>query len=91
MVINIVLWGLAGGVAGWIGFALIGSNAERGLLASVVIGIVGGLIGGNILAPMFHAGAFSAADFNPFALFVAFASAVAALTITNMVHKRFRI
>lgn len=87
--INIVLWGLAGGIVGWIGFALIRVNEERGLLASVIIGMVGGFMGGNILAPMFHAGAVSAAEFNPFALFVAFASAAAALTISNMVHKRF--
>jgi uncharacterized membrane protein YeaQ/YmgE (transglycosylase-associated protein family) len=86
--VNIVLWGLAGGVAGWIAFSVIGFNEKQGLLASVIIGMVGGFVGGNILAPMFGAGAVSAGEFNPFSLFVAFASATAILTISNMVHKR---
>jgi len=87
--VNIMLWALAGGVAGWIAFSLVGFNAKRGQITSIIMGMIGGFIGGNILAPMFHAGAVSAAEFNPFALFVAFASAAAVLTIGNMVHERF--
>ena len=87
--LNIILWGLAGGIAGWIAFAYMGFNKERGLVVSIVIGMVGGFLGGNILAPMFSAGAISPGAFNPFSLFIAFASAAAVLTISNMVYKRF--
>jgi len=87
---NIMLWVLAGGVAGWIAFAFMKFNADRGLLISIIIGMVGGYLGGSILAPMFGAGpAVNPSDFNPFPLFIAFASAVACLTISNMIHKRF--
>ena len=87
--INIMLWALAGGLAGWIAFSQIGFNEERGLVISVIIGMVGGFFGGNILAPMFGAGAMHPGEFNPFALFIAFASAAGVLTISNMVYKRF--
>jgi uncharacterized membrane protein YeaQ/YmgE (transglycosylase-associated protein family) len=87
--VNILLWALAGGTAGWIGFSLVGFNEDRGLAVSVVIGMVGGFLGGNMLAPMFSAGAVNPGVFNPFSLFIAFACAAAVLTVSNMVYKRF--
>lgn len=87
--VNILLWALAGATAGWIGFSFLGFNKDRGLAVSVVIGMVGGFLGGNIVAPMFSAAAVSAGAFNPFTLFVAFACATAILTVSNMVYKRF--
>lgn len=89
---NIMLWALAGGIAGWVGYAFMKFNADRGLLISILIGIVGGYLGGSILAPMFGTGiAVNPSDFNPLPLFIAFASAVACLTISNMIHKRFGV
>ena len=87
---NIMLWALAGGIAGWIGYTLLKFNVDRGLLISILIGIVGGFLGGSVLAPMFGAGVtVHPGDFNPFRLFIAFASAAACLTISNMIYKRF--
>ena len=87
---NVVLWVLAGGIAGWIGFAFVKFNVARGLLISIIIGMLGGYLGGTVLAPMFGAGVtVNPGDFNPFRLFIAFASATACLTISNMIYKRF--
>ena len=87
---NIMLWALAGGIAGWVGYAFMKFNKDRGLLISILIGVVGGFLGGSVLAPMFGAGAaVNPSDFNPFPLFIAFASALACLTISNMISKRF--
>ena len=87
---NLLLWGLAGGIAGWIGYAFMKFNKDRGLLTSILIGLLGGYLGGSFLAPMFGAGVtVNPGDFNPFRLFIAFASAAACLTISNMIHKRF--
>jgi hypothetical protein len=38
---NLMLWLVAGGFAGWVGFRFIGANAGRGLLMSMVIGVCG--------------------------------------------------
>jgi uncharacterized membrane protein YeaQ/YmgE (transglycosylase-associated protein family) len=87
---NIMLWVLAGGIAGWIGYAFAKFNKDRGLLISIIIGMLGGYLGGNVLASMFGAGVtVNVGDFNPFRLFIAFASATACLTISNMIYKRF--
>ena len=89
---NIMLWALAGGIAGWIGYVFMKFNRERGLMISLLIGMVGGYVGGSVLAPMFGAGVtVSPSDFNPFPLFIAFASAAGCLTISNMISKRFGV
>ncbi len=87
---NFFLWALAGCAAGWIGFAVMGFNRKRGLLTSIIIGMAGGLVGGNLLAPMLSTGiAVNPSDFNPFPLVIAFAFAAACLIVSSMVHKRF--
>lgn len=87
---NIMLWVLAGGFAGWIGYAVMKFNAERGMVISIIIGMLGGFLGGSVLASMFGAGvSMNPADFNPFRLVIACASAAALLIISNMIYKRF--
>jgi uncharacterized membrane protein YeaQ/YmgE (transglycosylase-associated protein family) len=88
---NIAMWILAGGVMGWIGYAALNANVERGLVVSTVIGMVGGFFGGHVLAPMFGAAAASPGDFSPFALFIAGASAAGCLTIGNIIHNRYGV
>ena len=88
---NIVMWMLAGGIIGWVGFAYLGFNEKRGMIVSVIIGMVGGLLGGNVLAPMFGAAAAVSGDFSLNVLIVALASAAACLAIANTVHSRFGV
>ncbi len=45
---NFLLWVVFGGVAGWVATLLMGSDAGYGVLANIVIGIVGAFIGGFI-------------------------------------------
>jgi uncharacterized membrane protein YeaQ/YmgE (transglycosylase-associated protein family) len=82
---------LAGGIAGWMAYTILKANEGRGLAASVVIGMVAGYLGGRGLAPMFAASAIEGSDFSPFALFIASATAVACLTVTSAIHKRYGI
>ena len=88
---NLVMWALAGGTAGWIGYSYMKLNERRGMAISIVIGMVGGFLGGELLAPMLFGAASvgNAADFNPFTLFIALASAAAILIVSSMIHKRF--
>lgn len=88
---NIAMWVLAGGVLGWIGFAYLRANAERGMVISVIIGAVGGLLGGNVLAPMLGAATETPNDFSMFSLLIAMASAAACLAIGNLVSHRYGV
>ncbi|MBV7296102.1 GlsB/YeaQ/YmgE family stress response membrane protein [Corynebacterium sp. TAE3-ERU12] len=42
-------WIIIGGLAGWIGSKIMGTDAQMGLLLNIVVGIIGGFIGGWLL------------------------------------------
>lgn len=44
---NIILWILSGGVAGWIASLLVGSGL--GIIGNIVVGIIGAFLGGFIM------------------------------------------
>jgi uncharacterized membrane protein YeaQ/YmgE (transglycosylase-associated protein family) len=88
---NIVMWILAGGALGWAGFRLLGINEQRGTIVSIIIGAMGGIIGGQLLAPMMSSSPIVSGDFNVQALFIAAVSASACLAIGNMIENRFGV
>jgi len=88
---NIVMWLLAGGMLGWIGYSYMGFNKERGMMVSAVLGAIGGVVGGKMIAPMFTAAAAVPGDFNASALFYATAVAAAFLFAGNLIHNRWGV
>ena len=86
---NLILWALAGGLIGWLGFTLLQFNQERGVGISIGIGAAGGIFGGHVLAPMFTSAPGVAGAFDFAALFIAGVVAAACLAIGNLVHNRF--
>ena len=88
---NIFIWILAGGILGWTGYKFWGFNEERGPLIAVVIGAVGGLFGGHVIAPVFLSAAEIPANFNSPALFFAAAIAASFLFVGSMVHDRWGV
>ena len=88
---NIVIWMLAGALLGWIGFSYLQFNEERGKLVSMIIGAVGGLIGGNVIAPMFMEAQKIPGDFNAAALVFAAIVAAGLLAAGNLVHNRWGV
>lgn len=88
---NLTVWALAGGLVGWAFFAWLKFNATRGLTISVVIGMAAGLFGAEVLAPMLGVIMVNPGEFHPLSLFMALVSAMACLTIGNMIHNRFGV
>ena len=86
---NVILWILAGGVAGWVGCSAFHLNAARGLVVSSIIGVIGAYFGGNFLAPIIHGTTGNPGDFSPIALLIAFVSAIGSLAIGDMMYEHF--
>lgn len=79
---GIIGWLVLGGLAGWIASMIKGKNAQMGIVANVVVGIVGALIGGFLL------GLFMEGQAGLFVSFItAIVGAVILLSIINMVRK----
>ncbi|EOM77027.1 GlsB/YeaQ/YmgE family stress response membrane protein [Rhodococcus rhodnii] len=47
--LGIIGWIIIGGLAGWIGSKVMGTDEQQGILLNVVVGVIGGLIGGFLL------------------------------------------
>lgn len=45
---NILLWIIFGGLAGWIASMVVGNDAGMGIIGNVIVGIVGAFIGGMV-------------------------------------------
>lgn len=50
---GIIMWVVIGALAGWIGSKVMGTDAQQGGLANVIIGIIGALIGGFVTRAFF--------------------------------------
>jgi uncharacterized membrane protein YeaQ/YmgE (transglycosylase-associated protein family) len=84
------MWILTGGAVGWLAYTYLGLD-KRGMIGSAIIGALGGVVGGNLVAPMFNAGAAVPEALTTASVFFAAAVAVAFLLISNFVHKRWGV
>lgn len=81
---NIILWIVFGALAGWIASMVMGTNAQMGALANIVVGIVGAIIGGLIMNAF---GAQGVTGFNLPSMLVAIVGAVVLLFLVGLVRR----
>jgi uncharacterized membrane protein YeaQ/YmgE (transglycosylase-associated protein family) len=48
--VNFLVWIILGAIAGWLASIVMGTNRSQGLLADIIIGIVGAFVGGFVLS-----------------------------------------
>lgn len=51
--INIIIWLVVGGVLGWLASIVMKTDAQQGIILNVIVGVVGAVLGGWLLAPLF--------------------------------------
>ena len=88
---NIMIWMAAGALIGWLAWALLKANRERGVFVSVIIGIVGAFLGGYGLAPLFANSIVTSGEFSPFAFALAVATSIGSLAVSDMAYQRLGI
>jgi uncharacterized membrane protein YeaQ/YmgE (transglycosylase-associated protein family) len=81
--LSIVLWIVLGGLAGWIASIIMGRNAQMGILANIIVGIIGAFLGGLLMNLI---GTSGVTGFNIWSLLVAILGAVILLFIVGMVR-----
>jgi uncharacterized membrane protein YeaQ/YmgE (transglycosylase-associated protein family) len=86
-VINIIIWLIVGGIIGWLASLVMRTDAQQDVLLNVVVGIVGAMLGGWLLAPFFGAGSINQGDFSVLGLAVSFLGAVILLALINLVRR----
>jgi uncharacterized membrane protein YeaQ/YmgE (transglycosylase-associated protein family) len=72
---------------GWVASMLMRTDAQQGVILNVVVGVIGALLGGFLLAPMFGTGTINQNDFSLASLGVSLLGAVILLAIVNLVRR----
>lgn len=84
---NFIIWIVVGGIIGWLASLMMKTDAQQGLLLNVVVGIIGALLSGWIIAPLLGTGTINQSDFSMGALFASFLGAVLLLAIVNLFRR----
>lgn len=84
---NIIIWLIVGGIIGWIASLIMGTDESQGILLNVIVGIVGALLGGFLLAPLFGTGTITGGDFSLSGLLVSLLGAIILLAIVNLFRR----
>jgi uncharacterized membrane protein YeaQ/YmgE (transglycosylase-associated protein family) len=87
MKMNFILWIIVGGILGWLASMVMNTNAQQGMFLNIVVGIVGALLSGWLIAPLFGVGTINQNDFSLASLLVSFLGAVILLAIVNLVRR----
>jgi uncharacterized membrane protein YeaQ/YmgE (transglycosylase-associated protein family) len=82
--INFVIWIIAGALIGWVASIIMRTNNRQGLIADMIVGIVGAFVGGYFLSPLFNVGTINQGDFSIPALLVSLGGAVILLAIFKL-------
>ena len=84
---NIIIWLVVGGILGWLASLVMRTDGQQGIFLNVVVGIVGALIAGFLIAPLFGTGTINSNDFSISGLLVSFLGAAVLLAIVNMFRR----
>ena len=84
---NFLIWLLVGGILGWLASLVMKTDGQQGVILNVVVGIVGALIAGLVIAPMFGTGTINTSDFSVSGLLVSFVGAAILLAIVNLFRR----
>jgi uncharacterized membrane protein YeaQ/YmgE (transglycosylase-associated protein family) len=84
---NFILWIIIGGILGWIASIIMRTNTQQGLFLNIVVGIIGALVAGFVLTPLFGIGTINQNNFSLPALLVSLLGAIILLAIVNLFRR----
>lgn len=84
---NFLIWIIIGGILGWLASLVMRTDAQQGIVLNIIVGIVGALLGGWLLAPLFGTGTINQSDFSVGSLLVSFLGAVILLAVVNLLRR----
>jgi uncharacterized membrane protein YeaQ/YmgE (transglycosylase-associated protein family) len=82
--INFLIWIIVGAGIGWVASLIMKTNSRQGLIADIIVGIVGAFLAGIFLSPLFNVGTINEGDFSLPALLVSLGGAVILLAISKL-------
>ena len=84
---NLIIWLVVGGLIGWVASMIMRTDAQQGVFLNVVVGIVGSMLGGWLIAPLLGSATVNQNDFSLRGLLSSLIGAVILLAIVNLVRR----
>jgi uncharacterized membrane protein YeaQ/YmgE (transglycosylase-associated protein family) len=84
---NIIILLVVGGVLGWLASIVMRTDGQQGIFLNVIVGIVGALVGGWLLSPLFGTGTINQNDFSLASLVVSLLGAIILLAVVNLLRR----
>ena len=84
---NIIIWLVVGGLLGWVASKIMNTDAQQGIVLNVIVGIVGAMLGGFVIAPLLGQGTINQGDFSVMSLLSSLIGAIILLAIVNLVRR----
>jgi uncharacterized membrane protein YeaQ/YmgE (transglycosylase-associated protein family) len=78
---------IVGGILGWLASIVMRTDAQQGILLNIVVGIIGAILGGLLLAPMIGGASITSGAYDIKSLLVSFLGAVILLAIVNLFRR----
>ena len=82
--VNFLIWIIAGAVIGWVASRIMKTDSRQGLIADIIVGIVGAFVAGYFLSPLFNVTTINEGNFSIPALLVSLGGAVILLAISKL-------
>ena len=84
---HFILWIIVGGVLGWMASIIMHTNAQQGMMLNIIVGIVGALVAGFLLTPLFGIDTINQSNFSLPSLLVSLLGAIILLAIVNLFRR----
>lgn len=81
---NVLLWIVLGGLAGWIASIMMGTNSSQGPIMDIIVGIVGAVLGGWIMTLFGQA---PVTGFNLYSFIVALIGSIVLIAVVRAVRR----
>jgi uncharacterized membrane protein YeaQ/YmgE (transglycosylase-associated protein family) len=82
--INFIIWIIVGGFIGWLASIIMKTNSRQGMIADIIVGIVGAFLGGYFLSPLFNVSTINESNYSIPALLVSLGGAIILLAISKL-------
>jgi uncharacterized membrane protein YeaQ/YmgE (transglycosylase-associated protein family) len=84
---NLIIWLVIGGLIGWVASMIMRTNRQQGVLLNVAVGIIGAVLGGWFLSPLFGVSTINQGNLSVPSLLVSLLGAVILLAIVTLFRR----
>jgi uncharacterized membrane protein YeaQ/YmgE (transglycosylase-associated protein family) len=84
---SMIIWLVVGGVIGWLASIAMKTDGQQGILLNIVVGIVGAVLAGYVVAPLVGVSTINQGNFSVAGLLVSFAGSVILLAVVNLIRR----